>query len=269
VARVSVVLITGASAGIGAATARELDARGFEVYGTSRQPERLAPGAPPISWIAMDVRDEGSVQAGVAQLLARAGRLDAVVCNAGFGIFGSIEEVSIADAQAQLDTNFFGVLRTLRATLPLLRKQGAGRVVLIGSLAGRAPIPFQAHYSASKAAVDALAQALHNELCGSGVQVALVEPGDIRTGFNDEIDFSSADASPYGARIARCRAVIEDSLKDAPAPEQVARVIRRALCDARPRFRYAVGREAPLVALGRRLLPDRLALGLLRRHFRV
>jgi hypothetical protein len=99
--------------------------------------------------------------------------------------------------------------------------------------------------------------------------VSLVEPGDIHTGFNDDVDFSSADGSPYGARIARCREVIERSLVDAPPADRVARAIERALCDARPRFRYAVGREAPLVAVGRRLLPDRLLLRLLRGHFGI
>jgi NAD(P)-dependent dehydrogenase (short-subunit alcohol dehydrogenase family) len=266
---VKVVLVTGASAGIGAATARELAAHGFRVFGTSRSPQALPPGAPAIEWLALDVRDEAQVKAAVAELLARAGRLDALVCNAGFGIFGSVEEVSIADAQAQLDTNFFGVLRCLRAALPHLRAQAGGRVVLVGSLAGRAPIPFQAHYSASKAAVDALASALHNELYAHGVRVVLVEPGDIRTGFNETVDFSCADGSPYGERIARCREVVERSLDEAPPPEWVARAVRRALSARRPRFRYAVGREAPLVALGRRLLPDRLALSLIRRHFRI
>lgn len=264
-----VVLITGASSGIGAAAARELAARGFDVFGTSRRPEALSADAPPVRWVGMDVRDEASVRAGLESVLRQAGRLDALVCNAGYGIFGSIEEVSIAAAQAQLDTNFFGTLRTLRAALPHLRAGGSGRVVLVGSLAGRAPIPFQAHYSASKAAVESLAFALHSELHGTGVHVSLVEPGDIRTAFNDQVDFSASERSVYGDRIARCREVIETSLLHAPPPEWVARAIRRALSDPRPRVRYAVGREALLVAFARRLLPDRLSLSVLRRHFRV
>jgi NAD(P)-dependent dehydrogenase (short-subunit alcohol dehydrogenase family) len=264
-----VILITGASSGIGAATARRLAARGFEVFGTTRRPEALPADAPPVRWIRIDVRDEASVRDGIAAVLEQAGRLDGLVCNAGTGIFGSIEEVSIAQAQAQFDTNFFGVLRTLRAALPHLRAAGSARVVLVGSLAGRAPIPFQGHYSASKAAVEALAFALHNELHGTGVHACLVEPGDIRTAFNDSVDFSGSEGSAYGARIASCRAVIEASLRGAPPPEWVARAIERALCDPRPRVRYAVGREAWLVAVARRLLPDGLSLALLRRHFRV
>ena len=164
-----------------------------------------------------------------------------------------------------VDHPVFGPIR------PPYRPKGRprGRVVLVGSLAGRAPIPFQGHYSASKAAVDALGQALHNELFGSGVHVSLVEPGDIHTGFNDHVDFASSGASAYGERIARCREVIERSLDHAPPAEWVARAVRRALCDARPRFRYSVGREAPLVAIGRRLLPERLMLRLLRGHFGI
>ena len=183
------VLITGASSGIGAASADLLAQRGFRVAGTSRDPERAAQRAPHIAWVAMDVRDDVSVTEGVKQAIDRMGSLDALVCNAGIGVFGSVEEVPLYAAREQFETNWFGTLRALRAALPELRRSGAARVVVVGSLAGRAPIPFQAHYSASKAALDALALALHNELFGMGVRVSLVEPGDIRTGFNDATDF--------------------------------------------------------------------------------
>jgi NAD(P)-dependent dehydrogenase (short-subunit alcohol dehydrogenase family) len=192
-----------------------------------------------------------------------------VVCNAGFGIFGSVEEVSIEAAQEQLDTNFFGVLRTLRATLPTLRSQGSGRLALVGSLAGRAPIPFQAHYSASKAAVEALALSLRNELHGSGVHVSLIEPGDIDTPFNEAMQWGDFDASPYGERLRACEAVIRESLPKAPPPRVVAEAIARAMSDRRPRVRYTVGADSVAVPLGRRLLPDRLVLRLIRSHFRI
>lgn len=263
----SSVLLTGASSGIGAAAARRLAGAGFRVFGTTRHPARLPPSAPEIEWIGMDVCDVRSVNAGVDAVLAAAGRLDAVVCNAGFGIFGSVEEVPLERARAQFETNVFGVLATLRAALPALRMARGGRVVLVGSLAGRAPIPFQAHYSATKAAVEALAFGLHNELRPHGVHVSLVEPGDIQTPFNAHMDFASAENSAYGDDLLRCRAVVEASLDDAPGPEVVAKAIHRALTARRPRARYAVGREALGVALGRRLLPDRWALRLIGRHF--
>ena len=217
----------------------------------------------------MDVRDEASVNAAVQEVLAACGSLDALVCNAGFGIFGSVEETSLAQARAQFDTNVFGMLATLRAVLPHLRKRRHGRVVLVGSLAGRAPIPFQAHYSATKAATDALALSLYNELRPHGIHVSLIEPGDINTPFNDATDFGVARDSVYGEPIQRCRSVIEEALPKAPGPERVARAIRRALTARRPRVRYPVGPDALPIILARRLLPDRLSLWMLRRYFRV
>jgi NAD(P)-dependent dehydrogenase (short-subunit alcohol dehydrogenase family) len=219
----------------------------------------------------MDVRDEASVGAGVARVLEAAGRIDAVVCSAGFGIFGSVEDVSIEAAQRQLDTNFFGVLRVLRAVLPGLRDAAAAggdaRVVLVGSLAGRAPIPFQAHYSASKAALDALALALRNELRPFGVKVSLIEPGDIDTPFNDAMEWGDPSRSAYARQLARCERVIRESLPRAPKPEVVARAIEKALRAKRPRVRYAVGADSLLVPLGKRLFPDWLSLALIRSHF--
>jgi NAD(P)-dependent dehydrogenase (short-subunit alcohol dehydrogenase family) len=263
------VLITGASSGIGAATADLLAERGFRVVGTSRDPERAAQRAPHIAWVAMDVRDDASVIEGVKRALDRIGGLGALVCNAGFGVFGSVEDVPLQSAREQFETNWFGTLRTLRAALPELRRAQSARVVIVGSLAGRAPIPFQAHYSASKAALDALALALHNELFGTGVRVSLIEPGDIRTGFNDATDFELVRDSSYRERAARCRDVIERSLAEAPGPEIVARVILRALTARHPRIRYTVGPDARLVPFARRWLPERLGLRLIRRHFGV
>jgi NAD(P)-dependent dehydrogenase (short-subunit alcohol dehydrogenase family) len=264
-----VVLVTGASSGIGAATAALLAQHGFAVVGTSRDPERAARTAPQIAWIAIDLRDDASVSDGVKHAIDRHGELSALVCNAGIGVFGSIEEVPLHAARAQFETNWFGTLRVLRAALPELRRARDARIAIVGSLAGRAPIPFQGHYSASKAALDALVLALHNELHGTRVRVSLIEPGDIRTAFNDATDFELVRDSSYGDRVARCRAVIEQSLRDAPGPEVVARAILRALTTRRPRIRYTVGPDSVLVPFARRWLPERLGLYLIRRHFRV
>ena len=261
------VLITGASSGIGEATAGHLAARGWRVFGTSRQ-TRPASSDGGVRFVVMDVCDEGSVQKGVAEVLDASGGLDAVVCNAGMGIYGAVEDVAIDDAQAQFETNFFGVLRVLRATLPSLREKESGRVVLVGSLAGRAPIPFQAHYSASKAAIDALAGALRNELAPFAVHVSLVEPGDIDTPFNEAMIWTTSPAdSAYAAGLARTEATIRESLPKAPSAAGVARCIERALGARSPRARYTVGDSAWLVPLARRLLPDRISLALIRKHF--
>ena len=259
------VLVTGASSGIGAAAAALLARSGFTVFGASRRPPAARTGDG-VRWIAMDVRDEASVAAGVAEVLA-AGPLAGAVCNAGNGIFGSVEEVTIELAREQLETNFFGTLRTLRAVLPPLRAAGSGRVVVVGSLAGRAPIPFQAHYSASKAALDALVLALRNELHGSGVWASLVEPGDVATPFNDAMRWGGPSA--YGERARSVERVVRESLPKAPGPEGVARAILRALTARRPRVRYTAGADAWLVPLGRRLLPDGWSLRLIRSHFGI
>ena len=263
------VLITGASSGIGEAAAARLADRDWRVFGTSRRPPAAA--HPSVEWTEMDVCDETSVKHAVARILEKTERIDALVCNAGFGIYGSVEEVDLEAARRQLDTNFFGILRVLRATLGPMREAAAAgadeRVVLVGSLAGRAPIPFQAHYSASKAAVDALALALRNELRTFGVKVSLVEPGDIDTPFNDAMAWQHVADSPYRESLERCERVIRESLPLAPGPETVARVIERALSARRPRVRYTAGASSRLVPIARRLLPDWLSLAFIRSHF--
>ena len=133
------------------------------------------------SWLAMDVRDQAAVERGFAEVIAHAGRIDALVLCAGYSVFGSIEELPLEKAREQIETNLIGTLVPLRAVLPVLREARRGRVVVVGSLAGRAPIPFQAHYSATKAALDALTLALRIEVAPFGIGVSLVEPGDINT----------------------------------------------------------------------------------------
>jgi short-subunit dehydrogenase len=260
------VLVTGASAGIGAATAQRLALGGFRVFGTSR---KAGPADSRLEWLRMDVTDEDAVSSGVREVRERAGAIDGLVCAAGYGVFGSVEETSLARARAQFDTNVLGVIRLLRAVVPAMRQRGRGRVVVVGSLAGRAPIPFQAHYSASKAALDALTLALRNELHGTGVFASLVEPGDIRTEFNERMDWGEVGRSAYGARITRCEKVVRESLSQAAGPEIVARVVERALTSRRPRVRYSVGPDSRLVPWGRRLLPDAWSLALIRTHFQV
>lgn len=267
------VLITGASSGLGAAMATRMLALGWRVFGTSRKPRAQAAargGAAEIEWIAMDVCEDASVDRGLAEVFARAGRLDGLVCNAGFGIYGSVEETTLERARAQFETNYFGVLRVARPVIEHMRTRGTGRLLFVGSLSGRAPIPFQSHYSASKAAIEVLVFALANELHPFGLSVSLIEPGDIDTAFNDVMDWGAVPReSAYFERQSRCEAAIRESLPKAPKPGIVADAVAHALTAKRPRLRYAVGREARLVGLGKRLLSDRLNLKLIRDHFGI
>ncbi len=176
-----VVLVTGASSGIGAAAAALLAARGHTVVGVSRRAE--APVG--VEAATIDIDDDESVRAGVAEVLARHGRIDVVVNAAGYGLAGPVETTDLSVARAQMETNFWGTVRVTREALPALRASGDGLVVNVSSLAGVFALPFQAYYSASKFALEGWSESLAYEVAPHGVQVTLVEPGNINSGFTD------------------------------------------------------------------------------------
>lgn len=261
------VLITGASSGLGAAMAERMADRGWRVFGTSRKAQTPSDS---IEWVEMDVCSDLSVETALEQVFEKTPQLDGLVCNAGYGIYGPIEETPLERARGQFETNFFGVLRVLTPVVRRMRERNSGRILLVGSLSGRSPIPFQAHYSASKAAIESMTFTLINELEPFDVSVSLIEPGDINTPFNDVMDWGESDpASPYAKKAALCEATIRESLPKAPGPEIVADAVEHALTARRPKVRYAVGREALLVGVGNRLLSDRLTLKLIRSYFGI
>jgi NAD(P)-dependent dehydrogenase (short-subunit alcohol dehydrogenase family) len=257
-----VVLVTGASSGLGLATARRLHARGYRVYGTSRGAAREAgASADGFALLRMDVDDDASVAAAVAQIVAREGRLDVVSNNAGFGICGAIEDTSSQEALAQLETNFFGLHRVVRAVLPQMRRQRYGYVVNTSSLAGRIALPFQAFYSASKFAVEGYSEALRLEVRAFGIRVALIEPGDFRTGFTARRRFTQAsgEASPYHAQMRRTVAIYERDEERGAEVDSVARLFVRIIETDRPRLRHVAGPFAQrLGARLKRHAPDAL-----------
>src|SRR5580692_4907116 len=174
-----VVLITGASAGIGRACADRLDDKGWTVVGASRRGSTSGRWAP----MVMDVDSDESVRQGVGAILAEHSRLDAVVACAGWGLAGPVETTPISDAKDQLETNFWGAVRVVQQALPVMRRQGGGRVVLVSSIGGVIGIPFQAFYSASKFAMEGYGEALAYEVAPFGIRVTLVQPGNVRTDF--------------------------------------------------------------------------------------
>lgn len=255
-----VVLVTGASAGFGAACAAHLAGLGHRVYGTSRRASFEAAVDGPFAMMPMDVRSEASVREAVGFLRRREGRLDVLVNNAGVGLAGAIEDTSVEEAQALFDTNFFGVHRVCRAALPLLRAQGSGLVVNISSLGGLMTIPFQGFYSASKYALESLSDALRMELAPFGISVCLIEPGDFRTGFSDSRAFAqqSRNGSPYAERCARAVAVMERDERNGPDPRELALVLERVISRRSPKPRYRVGRtDQRLAATLKHMLPTR------------
>src|SRR4051794_21355884 len=195
-----VALVTGASSGIGRATAELLAANGFTVFGTSRAPVQDTRS---YTWLPMDVRSDDSVQAAVQSLLAQAGRIDLLVNNAGYVQFGAIEESSIADAQAQLDTNLFGVIRLVQAVLPVMRQQGSGRIINVSSIVGRVAAPYGGLYATSKFALEGLSEALREEVRPFGVSVSLVEPSYVKTPIVSQLPTNLIPDYTPGRQIAQ------------------------------------------------------------------
>ncbi len=256
-----VVLITGASSGIGRRCAEHLHQRGFRVYGTSRHAPESGDSASGFRLIAMDVTSEQSVQRGIELILAREGRIDVVVNNAGDGIAGSIEDTSIEEAQRQLDTNFFGALRVCRAALPVMRRQGQGLIVNVSSLGGLVGLPFQGLYSASKFALEGMTEVLRMEVRPFGVRVVLIEPGDFRTGFTAQRRKARAagPGSAYAERFGKALATMEKDEAGGADPLAVARLLERLIAMRAPRPRYKVGGFIQTFAVGlRKVLPQKL-----------
>jgi NAD(P)-dependent dehydrogenase (short-subunit alcohol dehydrogenase family) len=237
-----VAIVTGATAGIGAATARALHAAGYRVFGTYRKlPATKIPG---VDYVACDVTNDLAVDAAVREVLAKAGRIDLLVNNAGVGLMGAAEESSLEQAKSIFDVNLFGVVRTTNAVLPVMRKQRSGRIVNISSVMGLIPSPFMALYSSSKHAVEGYSQALDHEVRDCGIRVVLVEPSYTRTTF--ESNALAADQNIEHYALARAKA---------DPPEVVAATVVTAATAPKPQLRYTAGRDATTVSLLRRFVP--------------
>lgn len=209
----------------------------------------------------MDVDSDASVTNGVAAVLKEHGRLDALVACAGWGLAGAVERTPIIDAMAQFETNFWGAARIVKAALPAMREQGGGRIVLVSSIGGVIGLPFQAFYSASKFALEGYAEALAYEVEPFGIQVTLVQPGNIRTDFtaNRKQIAASAIDSPYASAEAKAVGLMERDEANGAEPETVADVVARVLGARRAPRRASVGKLDERVGiLGKRLLPHRL-----------
>jgi NAD(P)-dependent dehydrogenase (short-subunit alcohol dehydrogenase family) len=260
------VLITGCSSGIGRATAERLLAGGWRVYATARRPETVADLADRGAvTLPLDVTDEDSMAAAVRHVESADGGIDALVNNAGYGLYGPVETTSMTEVRRQFETNFFGLVRLTQLALPGMRRAGRGRIVNVSSMGGRITMPGGGFYHASKHAVEALSDVLRFEVRGFGVHVVVVEPGTVRTPWIDTaVETAPApDADdPYGPFTSsltdRIRRGYEGPLaRLASSPERVAAVIERALRARRPRARYVVGPVARTLITSRAVLPDR------------
>ena len=264
----AVVLVTGASSGFGAATAKLLASRGMRVFGTSRRAEETKNDGP-FTRLRLDVRSAESVETCVARVLASAGRIDALVNNAGYTFASAVEEASIEEAKAQMETNFFGAARMMRAVLPIMRRQRGGRIVNMTSLAGLLGVPFHAYYSASKFALEGLSEGLRQEVRCFGIHVSCIEPGDFKTGVTAGRAQAKEGIDAYAGMRDRAIGIMKDSEQAGPDPSGVAERVARILAARRPKLRYRVGADARWVPRLRRLMPEFLFEAALRRNYRI
>ncbi|MBW8745374.1 MAG: oxidoreductase [Sphingomonas sp.] len=249
-----VALVTGASSGIGLATARALRRDGYQVFGTSRKP--VADTADGVTMLVCDVTDDASVQNLVEEVVRRAERIDLLVNNAGIGLLGGAEESSVAQAKALFDVNVYGVLRLTNAVLPIMRRQGRGRIVNLGSLLGLIPAPFNALYSSSKHAIEGYSESLDHEVRTQGIRVVVVEPGGIRTSFEDNLTRADRPLPAYDAARAGAETLMREVIDTGDAPEIVANMVVKAANAAVPKRRYTAGKLAGQVRFIRRFLPE-------------
>jgi NAD(P)-dependent dehydrogenase (short-subunit alcohol dehydrogenase family) len=252
--RSPVVLITGVSSGIGRAVASALAVKGFEVFGTSRNPHRTEP-IPGVELVQLDVTDDASVTGAVSSVVQRAGRIDVLVNNAGFGVFGAAEESSITQAQQLFDTNFFGLVRLTREVLPHLRAQGSGRIINISSVLGFIPAPYGALYAASKHAVEGYSESLDHETREFGVRVSVVEPGYTNTSFEANAADADSPIGSYATVRQHVQQALTEALQAGDDPAVVARVVLKAATSRRPKLRYPAGPLARRLTLLRKFAP--------------
>ncbi|MBA8879141.1 oxidoreductase [Phyllobacterium myrsinacearum] len=248
-----VALITGASSGIGLATARALQRDGYRVFGTSRKQVADLQG---ITMLVCDVTDEESIQKAVDEVLRLAGRIDLLVNNAGIGLLGGAEESSAMQAKALFDVNVFGVLRVTNAVLPVMRRQRKGRVINMSSILGLIPAPYNALYASTKHAIEGYSESLDHEIRTQGIRVVLVEPGATRTSFEENLTRADQPMPLYDTVRADAERLMREIVEAGDTPEMVADVVVKAANAFSPKRRYTVGKIAGQVHFLRRFLPE-------------
>lgn len=266
-----VALVTGASSGIGEATALGLHEAGFHVYGVARRIERMEElRSRGISVLAMDVTDAESSAAVVHGILAEAGRIDVLVNNAGYGAYGAVEDVPLDEARRQFEVNLFGAARLIQLVLPAMRSRGSGTIINITSMGGKIYTPFGAWYHGTKFALEAVSDCLRLETKPFGIDVVVIEPGAIRTEWSAIAADHLVDTSGDGAYAAPARAVAdvfrsESTAKRSSPAEVIAKTVSKVATARRPKTRYAVGSGAKPLIFMRQWLPDRAYDALIRR----
>ena len=268
--KTNVVLITGASSGIGKATAIFLAGRGFKVYGTARNPEKCTRDDA-FEMLPMEVRDPDSIKAAVRIILDREGRLDILVNNAGMGITGPVEETPVEEVRHVFEVNFLGPLAVCKAVLPHMREQGSGIIINITSIAGYLGLPFRGYYSASKGALALITEALRLETRGTGIRISSLAPGDFATNIAaHRYHAPLQEGSPYKNAYRHSLDLMDAHVSQGQDPTLVARKIYQIIRRKRPGVHYTVGspmqRITPVL---KKCLPDKLFEKLVSDHYKL
>ncbi|HBW72548.1 MAG TPA: short-chain dehydrogenase [Ruminococcaceae bacterium] len=245
-----IAVLTGGTSGIGMQTALALKNAGYTVYELSRR----AQGVEGLNHLVADVTDEAAVKKAVDEIVAREGKIDVLVNNAGFGISGAVEFTKTEDAKRLFDTNFFGMVNMNRAVVPVMREAGQGRIVNISSVAGQIPIPFQTYYSAAKAATNSYTMALANELRPYGVTVCAVQPGDIKTGFTKAREKTVDGDDVYGGRIGRSVSRMEHDEQTGMDPAVAGKFIANVAMKKKVSPIYTIGASYSFLTFLTRLM---------------
>ena len=266
--RQKTAFVTGASSGIGKAAATALARAGYRVIGTSR---KAAPGEirDGIRMIACDVTYDLSVSDAVALAHQELGRIDLLVNNAGYALSGAAEESSVDQVRSLFETNFLGVVRVTNAVLPMMRQQGYGRILNIGSVLGLIPGPFGAYYSASKHAIEGYSESLDHEVRQFGIRVAVIEPWATKTSIEANSPQGDRPVAAYGQTLARYRTAFDLAMATGDTADDVAATILMAAQDKAPRLRYPSGKAARQTSFARRFLPRALFDRTLRKQFNI
>ncbi len=263
-----IALVTGASSGIGEATAERLARAGYTVYGTSRRGTSAATRS--FHMVPLDVTSDASVDAAVSEVMRREGRIDLLVNNAGFGVApGGAEESSIEQARSIFETNFFGLIRMTRAVVPHMRRQGNGRIINIASVLGPLPMPYGALFSATKHAVEGYSESLDHELRTRGIRVSVIEPAYTKTQFDTNLLEPNAKLDEYREVRAAMGKVLKEVMAAGDEPGVVADVVLKAARAEHPKLRYSAGTLANRLRLLRRFAPARLVDAGIRKNLQL
>lgn len=257
-----IVLITGATTGIGKETAIHLAKGGYIVYGAGRRENKLKElEASGITTIKMDVTDDASMVQGIQQIINNEGRIDVLINNAGFGSYGAVEDVSMADARYQLDVNVFGAARLMQLALPYMRQQRSGKIVNISSIGGKLATPFGGWYHASKFALEGLSDSLRNEVRQFGIDVILIEPGGVKSEWAEianENLIKNSSGTAYSEMAEKFIKGLRKTIDKNAKAIVIARLIEKAITDDKPKARYSAGYMARPALIAKKLLSDRM-----------